>query len=69
MITNARQFAAIDSALKNVEEALRSLNDGFTQDIAGSLLEIALSFLGECDGRKVSDDVVHSIFGRFCVGK
>lgn len=69
IITNARQYASVVSALDSVNEALLSLERGFTQDIAGSLLEMATSSLGLCDGRKVNDDVVHDIFSRFCVGK
>ena len=69
VITNARQAASVDSALVHVEAALKALKEGFTQDIAGMELELALSTLGDLDGRKVTEDVVHNIFGRFCVGK
>lgn len=69
VITNARQFASVDSTLTHVEAAQNALKEGFTQDIAGMELELALSTLGYLDGRKVTEDVVHNIFGRFCVGK
>lgn len=69
VVTNARQFASVCSSLTHIDAAIDSLNEGFTQDIAGMELEIALSELGNLDGRKVTEDVVHNIFGRFCVGK
>ena len=69
VVTNARQYAAVCSAMTHIDAAISSLNEGFTQDIAGMELEIALSELGNLDGRKVTEDVVHNIFGRFCVGK
>ena len=69
VVTNARQYASVCSALVHVDAALGSLNEGFTQDIAGMELELALSELGNLDGRKVTEDVVHNIFGRFCIGK
>ena len=69
VVTNARQFASVCNSLNHLESAIESLNTGFTQDIAGMELEIALSELGNLDGRKVTEDVVHNIFGRFCVGK
>jgi len=69
VITNARQFASVNNTLIHINAALEALNSGFTQDIAGMELELALSELGGLDGRKVTEDVVHNIFGRFCVGK
>lgn len=69
VVTNARQFASVCNSIIHIDNALAALNEGFTQDIAGMELELALSELGNLDGRKVTEDVVHNIFGRFCVGK
>ena len=69
VVTNARQFASVVNSVNHINNALSALNEGFTQDIAGMELELALSELGNLDGRKVTEDVVHNIFGRFCVGK
>ena len=69
VVTNARQFASVVNSVTHIDNALLALNEGFTQDIAGMELELALSELGNLDGRKVTEDVVHNIFGRFCVGK
>ncbi|MBE6717736.1 MAG: tRNA uridine-5-carboxymethylaminomethyl(34) synthesis GTPase MnmE [Ruminococcaceae bacterium] len=69
VVTNARQYASVDSALTHIESAIESLEKGFTQDIAGMELEIAMSHLGNLDGRKITEDVVSNIFGRFCIGK
>ena len=69
VVTNARQYASVCSALTHLDAASEALSNGFTQDIAGMELELALSDLGNLDGRKVTEDVVHNIFGRFCIGK
>ena len=69
VVTNARQFASVCSSITHIQAAIDSLEMGFTQDIAGMELELALSELGNLDGRKVTEDVVHNIFGRFCIGK
>ncbi|MBR5322924.1 MAG: tRNA uridine-5-carboxymethylaminomethyl(34) synthesis GTPase MnmE [Clostridia bacterium] len=69
VVTNARQFASVVNSITHIDNAISALNEGFTQDIAGMELELALSELGNLDGRKVTEDVVHNIFGRFCVGK
>lgn len=69
VVTNARQFASVCASDRHIGNAINALKEGFTQDIAGMELELALSELGNLDGRKVTEDVVHNIFGRFCVGK
>ena len=68
ILANARQYAAVKGAvfaLKNALNALKTL----TRDMAGLDLEEALGALCEADGRQVSEQVVNTIFARFCVGK
>ncbi len=69
VLSNARQYAAVSSALSSVERASEALAKGYTQDIACLDLELALSSLGEVDGRSVSGEIVDAIFHNFCVGK
>ncbi len=68
IVVNARQCAAVINASNAVEKAIEAL-DGFTQDIAGMDIEIALSAIAEADGRQVNEDIVNEIFSHFCVGK
>ncbi len=68
VIIGARQYGALYKARVAVESALNSL-DSFSQDIAGMDIEQALGFLGELDGRRVTEQVVEDIFSNFCVGK
>ncbi len=68
IIVSARQYGALEKANECVKNAIGAL-DIFTQDIAGMDIEEALGFLGEADGREVSEDVVNGIFSNFCVGK
>ena len=68
VLTNARQYAAVQKAvacLENAQNALKTL----TRDMAGLDLEEALGALNEADGRQVSEQVVSTIFAHFCVGK
>ena len=69
VVTNARQYASVCNSIGHIESACLALEAGFTQDVAGMELELALSELGDLDGRSVTNDVVSNIFGRFCVGK
>jgi len=69
VVANARQYAAVCAAQEHVERAEAALLSGYTQDIAGMDLELALSALAEVDGRAVTGDVVDTIFHNFCIGK
>jgi tRNA modification GTPase TrmE len=69
VVANSRQYILLQRALELIKNALSAVTDGFTQDVAGLDLEQAMSVLAEIDGRAVTDDIVHEIFGRFCVGK
>ena len=69
VVSNARQYAAVCAAEEHAARAEQALRDGYTQDIAGMDLELALSALAEVDGRAVTGDVVDAIFHNFCVGK
>ena len=68
IITNARQYAAVSKALDSLERALEAMKN-LTRDMAGLDLEEALEALLEADGRQVSEQIVSTIFSRFCVGK
>ena len=68
LITNARQYSNIFKAHNLITEALDNLRGGM-KDMCGILLESALRELCELDGRTVGQEIVDSIFSRFCVGK
>ena len=68
VITGARIYAAINGAYNAVCDGLCTL-DSYTQDLAGTDIERAISCLSEADGRKVTEEIVDNIFSRFCVGK
>lgn len=68
IVTNARQYFALTSAVANIDKALFAL-ENLTPDTACLDMEAALGNLLEADGREVSEEIVNSIFSHFCVGK
>ena len=56
-------------SLSAVAEARSSLRIGMTADVVLTDCEAALEALGELNGKRVRDDLVETIFSRFCVGK
>ena len=69
MLTNARQADAVARALQAVEAAEESLLTDMTPDVVLTECEQALEALNELTGKHVRDDLVETIFSRFCVGK
>ena len=68
VLTNARQCAALKKAFESTKRALKALAE-LTPDTACLDMESALGELLEADGRRVSEQIVNSIFSHFCVGK
>jgi tRNA modification GTPase len=69
IVTNARHV----EALNHVESALNTVLEGMEIGLTGDLLAIdirkALHYLGEVTGAVTTDDLLGTIFGRFCIGK
>ena len=69
IISNARQSAAVNSAIEALEIAIDAIEGELPLEICCAEVENTLSALGELDGRTVSEDIVSRIFANFCVGK
>lgn len=66
---SARQKTAVEEALESVRHSIAVANDNYTLDAVVEDLENALDALGEITGEVSADDVLESVFSRFCVGK
>ena len=69
LLTNSRQAEAVERALGSVEQALSAMEAKLTPDAILTDAETALEALGELTGRRIREDLVATIFSRFCVGK
>jgi tRNA modification GTPase len=69
IVTNARHA----DSLRKAQEALQKVNNGLQENIPGDLLALdiryALDELGSITGEVANDDILDSIFTRFCIGK
>ena len=68
-LTNARQAESAQRALDAVRRAEQALRSGLSPDAVLTDAEEALEALAEFSGKRVRDDLVATIFSRFCVGK
>ena len=69
LLTNPRQFGALDRASRAIARAKTGLGLGVTPDAVLTDVEEAMAALGEVTGRTVREDITNRIFERFCVGK
>ncbi len=69
LITSSRHRDALEKARHHVREALSALEGEMTGDILAIDLRAALNELGTITGEITTEDVLDSIFSRFCIGK
>lgn len=69
LLTNARQAESAQRALDAVRRAEQALRSSLSPDAVLTDAEEALEALAEFSGKRVRDDLVATIFSRFCVGK
>lgn len=69
IITNMRHY----EVLKKILFTINRINDGFAHQIPSDLLaqdiRECISYLGEILGEVTSDEILHNIFSKFCIGK
>lgn len=66
---NLRHRQALEHALAEGEKLVAALADGLTIDLVALELQLMLGCLDEILGRCVDDDLLDTIFSRFCIGK
>jgi tRNA modification GTPase len=69
LITNSRHKACLDQAAALLGQAADILRLGLTLDLIASLLRSSVEKLAEITGDSVTDQLISTIFSRFCVGK
>ncbi|MDR8394329.1 tRNA uridine-5-carboxymethylaminomethyl(34) synthesis GTPase MnmE [Aliifodinibius sp. S!AR15-10] len=69
LVTSSRHREALLKAQEDVKSAIRALEQGMTGDFLSIDLRAALKELGTITGEITNEDVLDSIFSRFCIGK
>lgn len=69
MLYTLRQKECIAKALKSAMEAKDALAMGMTFDAVNVCVEDVLTSLLELSGKTASEEIVNSVFSKFCVGK
>ena len=69
VVSNMRHYAALRSAYDSLRSAMTSMERNLPADLLSEELRQTLHHLGEITGEITSDDILHSIFSKFCIGK
>jgi tRNA modification GTPase len=69
VVTNARHYESLRLAALSLEEVLNGMTLGVPSDLLTVDIRKTLYHLSEITGNISADDILHSIFGKFCIGK
>lgn len=69
VVTNLRHYNALQNALTALTKTKESITQHLSPDLTALELRQALHYLGEITGTISNEDILGSIFSRFCIGK
>ena len=69
IVTNARHYEALLKTGEALDDVLNALSAGTSQELFAADIRRALNYLGEITGEITNDDILESIFSKFCIGK
>ncbi|UCE19055.1 MAG: tRNA uridine-5-carboxymethylaminomethyl(34) synthesis GTPase MnmE [Gemmatimonadota bacterium] len=69
VVTRLRHRDALMRAKISLEQAVKTLTDGLSEEFVAVDIRDALATLGEITGQTTSEDILNRIFSEFCVGK
>ena len=69
IITNTRHYTGLSRTLEALESILDGLKVGITHDFLAQDIRHALHYLGEITGEITNEDLLDTIFSKFCIGK
>lgn len=69
LVTNQRHATALETALKDVDKMIETLNTGLPTDLVAQDARQVITDLAEITGQITDTDILSTIFSRFCIGK
>jgi len=69
LLSNIRHVQALSRAKDALLSFMTALEEGLTAEFLADDMRNALEALGEITGETTPEDVLESIFSRFCIGK
>ena len=69
LVTNLRHYQALQKALEALTRAREALLAGVSTEFVTQDIREALHHIGEICGEVTSEEVLATVFSRFCIGK
>ncbi|MBI1306444.1 MAG: tRNA uridine-5-carboxymethylaminomethyl(34) synthesis GTPase MnmE [Bacteroidetes bacterium] len=69
IVNNVRHAEALEKSANALNDVLNGLDSGITSDLVALDIRQALYYLGLISGEVTNEDLLDSIFTRFCIGK
>lgn len=69
IVTNERHVQMLKNAVMNLDEAIGMLQNGEPLEVAELSAHYAYDALGKIIGEEVGDEILNTVFSRFCLGK
>ena len=69
VVSNMRHYAALRESYTALTSARTAMDNGLPSDLLSEDIRRVVYYLGEITGEITSDDILHSIFSHFCIGK
>jgi tRNA modification GTPase len=69
IVSNTRHLEALQNALTSIQAVHQGLSSGLSSDLLTVDIRKALHHLGEITGDITTEEILGSIFSRFCIGK
>jgi len=69
MIANVRHKNALERAEKSIQDAVKAIGDNLPLDFVEVDVKNCWECLGEITGETVAEDILDTIFTKFCIGK
>jgi len=69
LISNIRHIKALEEAQKNLQGALRLMNENTSLEFISEEIKCAVNQLDAITGRNIDEDLLDRIFSEFCIGK
>lgn len=69
LVTNIRHFENLKNANSALENILQGLDNNIFTDLLAQEIRQAVYFIGQITGEITNDEVLETIFSKFCIGK
>ncbi|MEY8244896.1 tRNA uridine-5-carboxymethylaminomethyl(34) synthesis GTPase MnmE [Heminiphilus faecis] len=69
VVTNARHYEALVHSQESVSRVIEGLSHNLSGDFIAQDIRETIHYLGEITGEITTDDILGTIFSRFCIGK